>query len=118
MRRREVIAGIGSLAAAQPLAARAQQPAGGGVRKVGILIPNSERDLGAKAWRDVFAKRLQELGWRDGENVRLIYRFAEGDAARMSPLAKELLDAEPDVILTTGANGPLAIRQFTLTTPV
>jgi putative ABC transport system substrate-binding protein len=118
MRRREVIAGIGSVAAAWPLASRAQQPAGGGVRRVGILTPNSERDLEAKAWRDVFAKRLQELGWKDGENVRLIYRFAEGDAARMSPLAKELLDAEPDVILTTGANGPLAIRQFTLTTPV
>jgi putative ABC transport system substrate-binding protein len=85
---------------------------------VGILTPYNERDLEAKSWLDVFAKRLRELGWRDGENVRLIYRFAEGDATRLPPLAKELLDAEPDVMLTVGANGPLAIRQFTLTTPV
>jgi putative tryptophan/tyrosine transport system substrate-binding protein len=75
MRRREFVAGLGG-AAAWPLAARAQQM---GTRRVGILVPVSENDPYWQARLKVFLAELQKLGWAEGRNVRLDYRWTGAD---------------------------------------
>jgi putative ABC transport system substrate-binding protein len=76
MRRREFIVGMGS-AAALPLRARAQQPAA--MRRIGVLMQNAADDPGAPANISSFAQGLQEHGWIVGTNVRIDYRWGNGD---------------------------------------
>jgi putative ABC transport system substrate-binding protein len=80
MNRREFITLLGG-AAAWPLAARAQQP--DQVRRIGILMLVGEADPQAHAELAAFTKELQRLGWREGENVRIDYRWADGDVSRL-----------------------------------
>jgi putative ABC transport system substrate-binding protein len=77
MRRREFITLLGSAAAAWPLAARAQQPER--MRRIGVL--NNPADSQARV--AAFAQGLQELGWIDGRNVRIDYRWSSGDPDRI-----------------------------------
>ena len=88
MRRREFIVGLGGVAAgAWPLAARAQQP-----RQVGVLIPlYSQIDREAKASIAAFLDTFQRLGWTDGRNVRIEYRWGAGNAERAKAAAAELV---------------------------
>src|SRR5205823_2283379 len=86
-------------AGAWPIMARAQQ--GGAMRRIGVLTaaaagedqPRMQAQLGG------FRQGLEKLGWSEGRNIRIDYRFAAGIAERIQPLAKELLDLQPDVIL-------------------
>jgi putative ABC transport system substrate-binding protein len=94
--RREFITLLGA-AAAWPLAARAQLTER--VRRVGVLVPQGEDDPEQRAWVSAFVTRLEELGWKSGENIQLDYRWAAGDTARMPALAKEIIELKPDVIL-------------------
>jgi ABC-type uncharacterized transport system substrate-binding protein len=112
VRRREFITALGS-AAAWPLAARAQQ----GPRRVGVLQAQPESDADFRSWRMQFAARLRELGWTDGENLRIDYRFGLGDTPSMAPVAKELVDLRPDALFAITAISAVAIRQYTLTIP-
>src|SRR5215468_4253486 len=86
--RRELLAAVGG-AAAWPLAARAQQPA---MPVIGMLLPFAAGDPEAEGRVDAFKQKLQELGWSDGRNVRIDYRWIAGDNDRMQSYAKELLD--------------------------
>jgi putative ABC transport system substrate-binding protein len=116
MRRRNLIAGLASTTAAWPVAARAQQPER--VRRIGLLVPQSEND---PAWQTniaAFATRLRELGWIDGNNARIDYRWAGGDMARMTSLAKELVELQPDVLFAVAVTTTQALRQFTLSIPI
>ena len=88
LRRREFIAGLGSVAA-WPLAARAQQ--GDRVRRIGVLLPGDENDPLRKSFVSAFTQALADLGWTDGRNVRMELRWNGGDINRMRALAQELV---------------------------
>jgi putative ABC transport system substrate-binding protein len=106
MKRREFITLLGGVAAAWPLAARAQQ--GGRVRRVGVFMSTAEDDTESKARVAAFLQGLQELGWTDGRNMRIDVRWPAGDAERIRRYATEFVALAPDVILATGATvGPL-----------
>jgi putative tryptophan/tyrosine transport system substrate-binding protein len=77
MRRRAFIAALGS-AAAWPLAVRAQQP--DRVRRIGALIGAAQDDTDTQARLAAFVQALAQLGWTDGRNVRIDYRWAAGNA--------------------------------------
>jgi putative tryptophan/tyrosine transport system substrate-binding protein len=64
------------------------------------------------------ATRLRELGWIDGNNARIDYRWAGGDMARMTSLAKELVELQPDVLFAAAVTTTQALRQFTLSIPI
>jgi putative ABC transport system substrate-binding protein len=76
MNRREIIAGLGS-AAAWPVVARAQQ--GDRVRRIGVLSPATADDPDERALIEAFLQGLAQLGWTDGRNVRIDYRWGSGD---------------------------------------
>jgi putative ABC transport system substrate-binding protein len=98
MRRRQFITLLG-VVAAWPLAARAQQ--GERMRHVGMLLPFSGRDVEAQSQVTAFRERLLQLGWTDGRNVRIDYRWSTGDLGLIAMAAKELVALQPDVILAT-----------------
>jgi putative tryptophan/tyrosine transport system substrate-binding protein len=115
VKRREFITLLGGTGV-WPLAARAQQP--DRVRRVGFLISTAETDQEARAWITAFERRFAELGWVDGRNVRIEYRFGEGNATRMPQLAKELLELRPDAVLAATFSAATAMRQQTLSIPI
>jgi putative ABC transport system substrate-binding protein len=106
VKRREFITLLGC-AAAWPLAARAQQ--GERLRRIGVLTNLAEADPEVQASLTAFRQTLQKLGWADGSNVRIDYRWAAGDAERSRRYAAELIELTPDVIFAIGslAVGPL-----------
>ena len=113
MRRRQFIAGLAG-AAAWPLAVRAQQSER--MRRLGVLIPLEENDE-VKGWFSGFTQGLAELGWTDGRNVRIDVRWASSiDRARM--YAKELVDLQPDVILSQSTPVTAAFQRETRTIPI
>jgi putative ABC transport system substrate-binding protein len=116
MRRREFIKGIVGSAAAWSLAARAQQD--DRVRRIGFLSPIVENDPENQIWISEFTQRLQELGWTDGRNVRIDFRFSGADAIRISTLATELVEKHPDVIIAVGLPSAAALRQQSLSIPI
>jgi hypothetical protein len=78
LQRREFITLLGGAAATWPLAARAQQ-----IRRVGVLIANyAQTDREGQANIAAFADSFQRLGWTDGRNVRIEYRWSAGDPER------------------------------------
>jgi len=93
MRRREVIAVIGAAAAAWPLGARAQQP--GKVPKIGFLYPGPVAASHARI--DAILAGLREVGYRESRQVELV--IADGNSAKLSTLAAELIHQELDVII-------------------
>jgi putative tryptophan/tyrosine transport system substrate-binding protein len=108
MRRREFIVLGGSAAVGWPLVASAQQP--DRVRRLGVLMAVAESDAGVRAGVSVFQRSLQELGWKDGNNIRIDYRWGNADEARIEALAKELVELQPDVLIghsTPSAKGLL-----------
>ena len=113
MRRRDFIKVIAGFAAAWPLAARAQTPAGK-IYRVGILQPGKPPEPLVEALRE----RLKELGYREGHNIAYEYRWAEGKNERLVELAKELVDANVDVITTLSTPAALAAKNVTKTIPI
>ena len=93
MRRREFIGLVGG-AAAWPLAARAQQRQ---MPRVGVLMGNAESDPQGQEMSQAFRTRLSQLGWVDGDNVRIDYRWAAAHADRLITLRDGRLvhDAAP-----------------------
>ena len=115
MRRREFIALLGG-AAAWPLAARAQQPER--MRRIGVLSPRDENDPAAKDYASGFTQALADLGWTDGRNVRIDFRWGRGDINRMRALAQELVGLQPDIIVTSVASATVAVLRETRTIPI
>jgi len=116
MRRREFVALLGGVAAAWPLAARAQQPEQ--MRRIGVLTNLVADDPEAQARVGAFLQGLQELGWAVGRNMRIEYRWGAGDADRTREYAAELVALAPDVILTSGASALAPLLQATRSVPV
>jgi len=113
MRRRELIAGLGS-AVAWPLTARAQQ--GERVRRIGVLMPTFYGNLPFAQTR--LSQALLNLGWTDGRNVRIDYRWGGVDVNRMQVLAKELVGLQPDVIVANTVPVTAALQRETRTIPI
>ena len=115
MRRREFITQIGG-AAAWPLAAHAQEAAG--TRRVGVLMNLSEKDLEAQRLVTAFREGLVQLGWIDGGNLRMDYRWASGDIGRIRAFAKELVELSPDTIVGYATPSVVALQQETRSIPI
>ena len=116
MTRREFITLLGGAAAAWPLAARAQQP--DRVRRIGVLMSNAEGSAEGQARVAALVKGLEQLGWSDGRNVRIDYRWT-GDAERLRRNVAELISLSPDVILVSGRTAAVAaVQQATRTVPI
>ncbi len=114
--RRKFIAALGGTAFAWPLAARAQQA--DRMRRVGVLWNLAADDPIGQARLAAFLQGLQELGWTDGRNVRIDYRWAAADADRSRRYAVELVALAPDVILANGSQSVAALLQTTRTVPI
>jgi ABC-type uncharacterized transport system substrate-binding protein len=115
MKRRAFITLLGG-AAAWPLAARAQQP--DRMRRIGVLMNLAADDREAQARIAAFLQGLQQLGWTDGGNVRIDYRWAAGDTGRFQRYAEELLALAPDVILASAFPSVQALQRATRTVPI
>jgi len=116
MKRREFIALVGGVAAAWPLAARAQQPER--VRRIGVLMNIASDDAEGQARLAAFHQGLQQLGWTVGHNVRIDYRWGGGNADNIRKQAAELAALAPDVVLAAGAAVVGPLLQATRTVPV
>jgi putative ABC transport system substrate-binding protein len=112
--RREFITLLGGAVAAWPLAARAQQA--GKLPTIGFL--GSSTLSAMSQWTAAFVQRLRELGWVEGRNVAIEYRWAEGRADRLSEIAAEFVRLKVDVIVTYATTGTLAAKQATSAIPI
>jgi ABC-type uncharacterized transport system substrate-binding protein len=117
MRRREFIAVLGGASAGWPLAARAQQ-AGARTRRVGVLIGINRDDPDGQLRYAAFLDALRQLGWVDGQNVKVDARWAGGDDKLTGQYAAELIALAPDVIVTVGTPSAEALLRSTSTVPV
>jgi putative tryptophan/tyrosine transport system substrate-binding protein len=115
MRRREFITLLGGAAAMWPLAARAQQPER--MKRVGVLMGLAEDDPDAKARLSGLQQALERLGWFDGRNVRIDYRYAPA-GTQAQVLAKELIALQPDVVLSQSSPATSALQRETQTIPI
>jgi putative ABC transport system substrate-binding protein len=114
--RREFIAGLGGAAAAWPLAAHAQQ--GDRVRRIGVLSAGDENDPLYKGGASALIQALADLGWTDGRNVRIDFRWGSGDINRIRALAQELVGLQPDIILAAATAPTAALQRETRTIPI
>jgi putative ABC transport system substrate-binding protein len=113
--RREFIIVLGGVAVS-PLAGHAQQPER--MRRLGVLNAWPEKDQAVQAIVATFAQALGRLGWVEGKNIRIDYRFAAGDPALFRTHAAELVGLSPDVIFATSAPSVAALQQQTRTIPI
>jgi putative ABC transport system substrate-binding protein len=116
VKRREFITLLGGAAAAWPLGARGQQPER--IRRIGVVTVTKETDpetpLRAMAFREALAK----LGWSEGRNVVIDFRFGTGDLNRFRAEAKELTGLTLDVIVAESTPAAVALRQETAAVPI
>src|SRR5262245_27767504 len=108
VRRRDFITLLGGAAVARPLAGYAQEP--DRMRRVGLLLGIAENDPEARTRVKAFQQGLRDLGWFEGRNIRVDYRFAGGDSDRIKAYAAELVRLAPDVIVGNGTPGVAALR--------
>ena len=116
MKRRHFITLLGGTAVAWPLAARAQQ--GERMRRIGVLMGWNETDREAQSNLATFVQALQQLGWTDGRNMRIDYRWSNGDVNRMQIFSKELVGSAPDAILAHTTPVTAALQRETRTVPI
>jgi putative ABC transport system substrate-binding protein len=113
MKRRKFMLLMGGVAVVSTSAAYGQQLAKPPV--VGFLVAGTQASHGA--WVEAFAQRLSELGWTDGRNVKIEYRWAAGDVRQTTEYATEFVRQKVDVIVTS-AYGVVAAKQATSTIPI
>ena len=95
-------------------AAHAQQP--GKIFRIGILDPSTAS--GSAILLDAFRRELNKLGWIEGKNISIEYRFAEQKPERMPEIAADLVRLKVDLIVATGTTPPLAAKSATMTIPI
>jgi len=113
LKRREFITLLGSATATWPLAARAQQPTK--LPTIGFLGTTTLSAMGG--WVAAFVQRLRELGWIEGRNIAIEYRWAEARSERYGEIAAELVQSKVDVIVTTAPAFP-AVQRATSVIPI
>jgi putative tryptophan/tyrosine transport system substrate-binding protein len=115
MNRREIIATLGA-AAVSPLSALAQS--GGQMRSVGVLMSFLPNDPAGVEDVAAFRQRLAELGWIEGQNIRIEFRWSGSDVERARVLAKELVALKPDVLLARSTPPTAALKRETDAIPI
>jgi len=113
MRRREFVAGLSGVAL-WPLAVWAQQSSK--APTIGILGAGS-REI-ASPWVSAFVKRLNALGWVEGRNIKIEYRWADARSELYSEIAAEFSSRKVDVIVTWASASTLAAKRATTTIPI
>jgi putative tryptophan/tyrosine transport system substrate-binding protein len=113
--RRAFIALFGGAAAAWPLAVRAQ---GDRMRSIGVLTNLAADDAIARARIRAFQEQLHQLGWTEGRNLRIEYRWTAGGDEELRRYAAELVALAPEVIMATGSPPVVALRRATRTVPI
>ena len=117
MQRRELIRLLGGAAAAWPLAARAQQP--DRMRRIGVLMAHAESDPEFRTYVAAFREGLEKLGWREGRHLKVDFRWgALDDAEARQRAAKELIELQPEIILTQNTPPTASMLQQTRAIPV
>jgi putative ABC transport system substrate-binding protein len=114
--RRRAFLGVLAGAAAWPLSAHAQQS--NKVRLIGVLMAGSEADPEVKARVAAFHQGLADLGWKDGQNVQIEYRWANGKAELIRQYAEELVARAPDMILANSTPVTEALKKITSSIPI
>ena len=115
MKRREFFTLLGGVAAAWPVAARAQRTEG--MRRIGVLMTLAADDPEAPTRIGAFLQGMQEFGWTIGRNVRIDYRWVP-DVNSISRYATELVALAPDVILANANPSVLALQRATPSIPI
>src|SRR5262245_62689077 len=116
IRRRDFITLLGGAAAAWPLTAPAQQSER--ERRIGVLHPLAAGDAEVEARNRVFEQSLRALGWTVGQDLKIDYRMAGGDADRIRQYAAELVALAPDVIMPVGSATVAPVQQAAPTIPI
>jgi len=106
----------GGAALSRPLLARAQQAER--MRRISVMMVNAESDLEGQTRIGAFRRALEALGWTEGRNVRLDYRWGAGEPDRARSYAAELVNSAPDAILANGTPALAALHRATRTIPV
>jgi putative tryptophan/tyrosine transport system substrate-binding protein len=114
MRRRDFISVLGGLAAVWPVAARAQQKER--VYRIGYLSAPSRAAV--QRTLDAFLRKLRELGWVEGSNLVIDYRWADGDLARLPELAAQLVRQNVDLIVAPNTAAAVAAKNATSSIPI
>ena len=115
MKRRDVLGAFAGAALA-PLAAHAE--GGERMRRVGVLIGNSEGDGQSTQGLVGFRKNLEELGWVEGRNIQIDVRWGRGQLDRIEMLVRELVASRPDVLLAHSTPVTAAMQRETRSIPV
>jgi putative tryptophan/tyrosine transport system substrate-binding protein len=113
MRRREFITLLGGAAVAWPLAARAQRTE---IHRIGYLGSDSASSIATRA--DPIRAGLRELGYVEGKNFAIEFRWADGNYDRLPDLAAELIGLKIDVLVTPGTPATAAAKRVTRTIPI
>src|SRR5262245_30216060 len=116
MQRREFITFLGGAAAAWPLAVRAQQPER--MRRVTVLIGLGEKDLEAQKRAKAFRLGMRDLGWIEGRNIQIDYRFTDSSVDSIKKNVAEVIALAPDVIVANSTPIIAAVRPTTSTIPL
>jgi len=115
MKRREFISLIGGAAVAAWGPARAQADR---VRHIGVLMGYAQSDADTQARMAAFREAFEQLGWKDGRNVAITYRFGVAELDRVRDYAKELVDSNPDLIVCETTPALKAVADHTGTIPI
>ena len=116
MKRRDFIAALGGAIVTWPLDARAQQDSA--PRRLGVLVPSSPDDQEVKKELAAFTRQMQSLGWTEGGNLHVDYRWSGGDSQKTQAFAKELVDAHPDIIFVRSTPATAALLKNTRSIPI
>jgi putative ABC transport system substrate-binding protein len=116
LRRREFITLLGGVVAAWPLAARAQQS--NSIRRIAVLMGFPEGDPHGQTYVLAMRQKLESLGWVEGRNIRIDYRWAGGDPEKTRAFARELIGMTPSVIVTSTNQVTETVRRETTTIPI
>src|SRR6516165_2726637 len=113
--RRKFLATLGGAAAAWPLAARAQPER---VRRMGVLMPYAASDPQVQARIKALLQGLQQLGWSDGSNIKIDYRWSAGNEDHTRKYAAELVALAPDVIFASSSASVGPMQRATRMIPI
>jgi putative tryptophan/tyrosine transport system substrate-binding protein len=116
MRRRQFLALLSSMAIGCPADVVAQKS--DRVRRIGVLMTFTSGNAVGLRRAKIFTQALQDLGWTDGQNAKIDYRWPDGDVEQINVGAKELVGSGPDVLLCVGTAQALALGQVTRTIPI
>jgi putative ABC transport system substrate-binding protein len=86
--------------------------------RIGLLISFVESDSEAQSWIRALLRRLEELGWTDGRNIHIDYRWPGSDVARLEAFANELILLQPTLLIAAGTPAANSLRRTTHSIPV